>query len=67
MNFVTEELTDQNWQQGNKFSPLGYLKYWCYRALYTALVGRSQTSAQAIPIPVRSETPGAPLSRASRR
>jgi len=64
MGFRTEELTDQNWQPGDKFSLLGYLKYWCYKALYSALVGRS-ASAEAL-IPVRSE-PNAPPSRASRR
>jgi hypothetical protein len=62
MSFRTDDLTDQNWQPGNKFSPLGYLKHWCYRALYTALVGRS-SAAEAIPIPVRSGTPGAPSPR----
>lgn len=67
MSFTTEDLTDQNWQPGNKFSPLGYLKYWCYKALYTALVGRPRTPAEAIPIPVRSETPGAPPPRVARR
>jgi hypothetical protein len=55
MNGMPEELTDQNWQLGNKISPLGYLKHWCYRVLYAALVGRSG-AAEAIPIPVRSET-----------
>jgi len=66
MSFMTEDLTDQNWQPGDKFSPLGYLKYWCYKALYTALVGRS-SAAEAMPIPVRSEAPGAPSPRVSRR
>jgi hypothetical protein len=60
MNEMLEERTDQNWQPGNKFSPLGYLKYWCYKALYTALVGRSQASAQPLPIPARSEARSAP-------
>jgi hypothetical protein len=66
MSFTAEDLTDQNWQPGDKFSLLGYLKYWCYKALYTALVGRSGTPAEAIPIPVRSEAPGAPSRRVSR-
>lgn len=55
MSEMPEALTDQNWQPGNKFSPLGYLKYWCYKALYTALVGRSRAAAEPLPIPVRSE------------
>lgn len=67
MSFMTEDLTDQNWQPGDKFSPLGYLKYWCYKALYTALVGRSRTPAEAMPIPVRSEAPSASSPRLSRR
>jgi hypothetical protein len=66
MSEKPEDLTDQNWQPGNKFSPLGYLKYWCYKALYTALVGRSD-AAQPLPIPVRSETPDASSHRSSRR
>jgi hypothetical protein len=66
MSSVMEELIDQNWQPGNKFSPLGCLKYWCYKALYSALVGRSGAAAEALPIPVRSE-PSAPSSRLSRR
>jgi len=64
MNEMLDDLTDQNWQPGNKFSPLGYLKHWCYKVLYTALVGRPQASAQPLPIPVRSERRGA---RAPRR
>lgn len=67
MSFTTEELTDQNWQPGNKFSPLGYLKYWCYKALYSALVGRPGASPQALSIPVRAEAPGDPSPRVSRR
>jgi hypothetical protein len=67
MSFMTDDLTDQNWQPGNKFSPLGYLKHWCYKALYTALVGRSRVSAEPLPIPVRSESPGAPSRRTFRR
>jgi hypothetical protein len=51
MKAMPENLTDQNWQPGNKFSPLGYLKYWCYKALCSALVGR----------------PSAPPSRISRQ
>ncbi|HEY3568618.1 MAG TPA: hypothetical protein VGP73_11855 [Thermoanaerobaculia bacterium] len=58
MSFMAEDLTDQNWQPGNKFSPLGYLKHWCFKALYLALVGRSG-AAQPLPIPVRSEARGA--------
>jgi hypothetical protein len=67
MSSMMEELSDQNWQPGNKFSPLGYLKYWCYKALYSALVGRSGAAAEALPIPVRSETSSAPPRRVSRR
>ena len=67
MSFMTEELADQNWQPGDKFSPLGYLKYWCYKALYSALVGRQGAPAEALPIPVRAETSSAPLPRTSRR
>lgn len=59
MSFMAEDLTDQNWQPGNKFSPLGYLKHWCFKALYLALVGRSG-AAQPLPIPVRSEARSAP-------
>jgi hypothetical protein len=67
MSEMTEDLTDQNWQPGNKFSPLGYLKHWCYKALYTALVGRSRAAAEPLPIPVRSEPAGASSRRTSRR
>jgi hypothetical protein len=67
MSFMTEDRTDKNWRPGNKFSPLGYLKHWCYKALYTALVGRSRASAEPLPIPVRSESPGASSRRTSRR
>jgi hypothetical protein len=63
MSSRMHELIDQNWQPGNKFSPLGYLKYWCYKALYSALVGKPRTPDQAVPIPVRSETPGGRVSR----
>jgi hypothetical protein len=64
---MREELIDQNWQSGDKFSLLGYLKYLCYRALYSALVGKSGVPAQPLSIPVRSEAPGDPPSRASWR
>jgi len=59
MSKMPDGLTDQNWQPGNKFSPLSYLKHWCYKVLYTALVGRSG-AAEAVPIPVRSEARSAP-------
>lgn len=62
MSFMADDLTDQNWHSGNKFSPLGYLKHWCFKALYLALVGRSG-AAQPLPIPVRSEARSAPRSR----
>jgi hypothetical protein len=64
---MREELTDQNWQFDNKFSLVGYLKYWCYKALYSALVGKSGAPSQALPVPVRSEALGDPPSWASRR
>jgi hypothetical protein len=66
MNEMLEDLTDKNWQPGNKFSPLSYLKYLCYKALYTALVGKSG-AAQPLPIAVRSEPSGAPSRRTSQR
>lgn len=59
MSFMADNRTDQNWQPGNKFSPLGYLRHWCYKALYLALVGRSG-AAEPLPIPVRSEARSAP-------
>lgn len=67
MSAMPEDLTDQNWQPGNKFSPLSYLKHLCYKALYLALVGRSGAPAEPLPIPVRSEPSGAPSRRPSRR
>ena len=67
MGFTKEDWTDQNWQQSDKFSLLGYLKYLCFKALYAALVGKSGAPAQVLSIPVRSEMPGDPPSRASRR
>lgn len=66
MSFTKNDLTDQNWQSDDKFSLVGYLKYLCYKALYSALVGKSGASAQTLPIPIRSEAPDPP-SRASRR
>ena len=60
MSFTTEELTDQNWQPGNKFSVLGYLKYLCYKVLYSALVGKSGAPAQTSSVPIRSEARNAP-------
>ena len=59
MREMPQDLTDQNWQPGDKFSLLGYLKYWCYRALHAVLVGRSG-AAQPLSIPVRSEARSAP-------
>lgn len=66
MGFIEDDLPDQNWQSGDKFSLFGYLKYLCYKALYSALVGKSGAPAQALSIPVRSEAPGDPPSRVSR-
>ena len=63
MKAMPENLTDQNWQPGNKFSPLDYLKYWCYKAIHTALVGQSGPSAQPLPIPVRPEARSARVAR----
>jgi hypothetical protein len=65
MSSMREELIDQNWQSRDKFSLLGYVKYLCYRALYSALVGKSGAPSQTLSIPVRSEAPGDPHSRAS--
>jgi hypothetical protein len=62
MREMPQDLTDQNWQPGDKFSLLGYLKHWCYRALHAVLVGRSG-AAQPLPIPVRSEGRGARISQ----
>ena len=67
MSEMPGDLTDQNWQPGNKFSPLSYLKYLCYKALYLALVGRPGAPMEALPIPVRSEPSGAPFRRTFRR
>jgi hypothetical protein len=67
MSKMPDGLADQNWQPGNKFSPLIYLKHWCYKALYLALVGRSSLPAEALPIPVRSEPSSAPSRRTPRR
>jgi len=67
LSFLTDELADENWQPGDRFSFFGYLKHWCFKALYFALVGRSRTPAQALPIPVRSQAPSGPSPRASRR
>lgn len=67
MGFTKGDPSDQNWQSSDKFSLFGYLKYLCYKALYSALVGKSDAPAQAMSIPVRSEAPGEPSSRAARR
>lgn len=67
MGLTRDDLTDQNWQPRDKFSLVGYLKYLCYKALHSALVGKSGAPAQAMSIPVRSEVPGDPPSRVSRR
>jgi hypothetical protein len=58
---MREELMDQNWQSSDKFSLLGYVKYLCYRALYSALVGKSGAPAQTSSVPVRSEARNAPF------
>jgi hypothetical protein len=66
MSYRAEEQTDQNWQGSNKFSPFGYLKYLCFKALYLALVGRHPNAAPAMSIPILSETPGDPPRRVAR-
>jgi hypothetical protein len=66
MSFTPEELTDQNWHPGNKFSLFGYLKYLCFKVLYTALVGKSSAPDQVLSIPVHPERGADPRSRTVR-
>ncbi len=49
MIYTTESKADQNWQRGNKFSPLGHLKELCLKGLTLALVGRSVPQLSEIP------------------
>ncbi len=67
MRYRAEKQTDQNWWGSGKFSPLGYLKYLCFKVLHLALVGRHTDSAPAMSIPVLSETQNDPPRRAAAR
>jgi hypothetical protein len=52
-----ERHTDQDWQRGNKFSLLGYLKYICFKAVYLALVGKPRTTEEAMLVAGWPEAP----------
>lgn len=58
MRYGMNAQADQNWQRGNKFSPLGYLTELCFKLLTLALVGR-----QGAHVPSLSEVPSEPPRR----
>jgi hypothetical protein len=57
MSYANPMQDDEDWQWGDKFSVVGYLKHLCFKAFYWALVGKPIPSAQAVPAPILSEAP----------